>query len=71
MNEYASSVNEIPSMLNVRGSILIFSGFLLEKLGLLGELRLDVGFIVEAVSYASQGNPYFGSSTILIVKIWL
>jgi hypothetical protein len=39
MNENASSVNEIPSRLNVRGSILIFSGFLLEKLGLLGELR--------------------------------
>jgi hypothetical protein len=39
MNEYASSVNEIPSMLNVRGSILIFSGFLLEKLGLLREWR--------------------------------
>ena len=70
MNENASCVNEIPSRVNVRGLILIFSGFLLEKLGLLGELRLDVGFIVEAVSYASQGNPYFGSSTILIIKIW-
>jgi ABC-type sugar transport system permease subunit len=70
MNENASSVHEIPSRINVRGSILIFSGFLLEKLGLLGELRLDVGFIVEAVSFASQGNPFFGSSTILIVKIW-
>ena len=70
MNKNASSFNEIPSRINVRGSILIFSGFLLEKLGLLGELRLDVGFIVEAVSYASQGNPYFGSSTILIIKIW-